>query len=123
MNDFALLLKTYRERRNLSQSALAREAGLDASFISRLERGERMPGTANSVSKLAKALRLNDQERVDLMLCAGLVPPIPPADTPEVLLAWALRDAAVPQGELERLRDWIRVLKEKYGVKAEPAGS
>ncbi|HLZ08395.1 MAG TPA: helix-turn-helix transcriptional regulator, partial [Chloroflexota bacterium] len=40
-DSFGVLLRTLREQAGLSQSALARQAGLDPSFVNRLESGRR----------------------------------------------------------------------------------
>ena len=55
-----------REARELTQEKLAERAGLDATYISGIERGLRNPGIKN-VAKLAKALGLTTAE-----LCKGV---------------------------------------------------
>lgn len=55
-----------REARALTQEKLAEKAGLDATYISGIERGLRNPGIKN-VAKLAKALGLTTAE-----LCQGV---------------------------------------------------
>jgi len=55
-----------REARELTQEKLAERAGLDATYISGIERGLRNPGIKN-VAKLAKALGLTTSE-----LCKGV---------------------------------------------------
>jgi len=55
-----------REARELTQEKLAERAGLDAAYISGIERGLRNPGIKN-VAKLAKALGLTTAE-----LCKGV---------------------------------------------------
>ena len=55
-----------REARALTQEKLAERAGLDATYISGIERGLRNPGIKN-VAKLAKALGLTTSE-----LCKGV---------------------------------------------------
>lgn len=60
---------TIRERRNaraLTQEQLAKKAGLDATSISRIGRGQRNPGF-NNVAKPAKSLGLTTAE-----LCHGV---------------------------------------------------
>lgn len=52
---FGQCLRAQRERRELSQEALAEKAGLDRTYISDIERGTRNPGIKNVV-RLARAL-------------------------------------------------------------------
>ena len=50
------MLKAARERAGMSQSDLARTAGISPNMISRLEAGERQAPTFATVAKLASAL-------------------------------------------------------------------
>ena len=50
-------LKTWRERRGLSQADLGRRAGYSDAFISMLERGKKF-GTFDTLDRLAKALNV-----------------------------------------------------------------
>lgn len=52
---FGEVLRGYRNRSGFSQEGLAEAAGLDRSFISMLERGERQP-TLETLFSLARAL-------------------------------------------------------------------
>jgi len=61
-----LNVRKRREARELTQENLAERAGLDATYISGIERGLRNPGIKN-VAKLAKALGLTTAE-----LCKGV---------------------------------------------------
>ena len=61
-----LNVRKRREARALTQEKLAERAGLDATYISGIERGLRNPGIKN-VAKLAKALGLSTAE-----LCKGV---------------------------------------------------
>lgn len=58
----------------MSQSELARVAGCNHSYVSRLETGSRHPSTPAIVRRLADALALNPDARADLMIAAGFVP-------------------------------------------------
>lgn len=70
---FAETLRRYRFRARLSQSRLARLAGFDHSYISRLESGTRTP-SRNTVIFLASKLGLNPVERDSLLASAGFMP-------------------------------------------------
>ena len=53
---FGVLLRTLREQAGLSQSALARQAGLDPSFVNRLESGRRgRTGHAPPITRFPRA--------------------------------------------------------------------
>ncbi len=52
---FADVLRQLRERAGLSQEALAAKSGLDRTYISLLERGQRQP-TLKTLARLAEAL-------------------------------------------------------------------
>lgn len=79
MSTFGMLLRTYRERAGLSQSELAAQAGLSASTISRVEKGERSPlGRRKQVRALAKALGLDQADTDTLLSAADLAPSTAP---------------------------------------------
>jgi len=56
-------LKKYRRIAGLTQEQLAQKSGVDATIISRLERGERGASYGNIV-RLARALNLEPEELV-----------------------------------------------------------
>lgn len=57
-------LKKYRRIAGLTQQQLADKAGVDATLISRLERGERQTASYETVVRLARALNLEPHELV-----------------------------------------------------------
>ncbi len=57
MERLATRIKALRERRRLSQEALAAKAGVSRGYLARLETGRHDP-TVGTVEKLAKALRV-----------------------------------------------------------------
>jgi transcriptional regulator with XRE-family HTH domain len=70
MERFGALLKRHRDEIPLTQAELAERAKpLTAQAISLLERGKRRPGPA-TVSRLAKALELDDGQRATFVLTA-----------------------------------------------------
>ena len=83
--DFASTLRRYRLRSGLSQNALAKVVGIDASYINRLESGEREAPTREVAHALARALALFPEEVDCLLFAAGHVPPglqkLGPADS------------------------------------------
>ena len=60
---FAVNLRRYRERMELSQSALAARAGYTSGHVSMLERGTRLP-TLEAVEHLAAALNVTDPRKM-----------------------------------------------------------
>ena len=73
-DSFGIMLRALRERAGLSQSALARQAGLDPSFINRLESGRR--GAERPVADaLVAALQLPAREADRLLAAGGFLPP------------------------------------------------
>jgi len=65
-SEFGRLLKRYRLAAELTQQALAERAGLSAHGISDLERGVNRTPQADTLSLLAEALGLSDDERAAL---------------------------------------------------------
>ena len=58
---FGNILRSIRKFRGFSQEKLAFEANLDRTYISLLERGQRMP-TLDTIFKLAEALKISPSE-------------------------------------------------------------
>lgn len=104
---FGELLASLRSARGWSQGRLARQAGLDASAVSRLESGARLP-ERETVGKLADALVLPIADRDRLLAAAGFRSIA--LDDPLISeLALLLADPNLP-GEAERdLRAVIRM--------------
>jgi transcriptional regulator with XRE-family HTH domain len=83
--DFASNLRRFRLRAGVSQNALAKIVGINASYINRLENGEREAPTRDVAHALARALTLSAEEVDRLLFSAGHVPPslqkLGPADS------------------------------------------
>lgn len=62
MENFALLIKKFREDRGLSQKQLAEKAGVGSGTIGDIERGDRK-GKLSTLDKISKALNLTKEER------------------------------------------------------------
>ena len=82
---FESTLRRYRLRAGISQNALAKVVGINASYINRLESGEREAPTREVAHALARALALVPEETDRLLFAAGHVPPslqkLGPADS------------------------------------------
>jgi transcriptional regulator with XRE-family HTH domain len=90
-NTFGITLRGWRERLSPSDSGLADEAerripglrreelarlaGLSVDYVVRLEQGRARHPSAQVVTALSRALRLDTSERDHLFRCAGLAPP------------------------------------------------
>jgi len=72
---FADLLYHFRARLGRSQSDLGRHAGVNASYINRLESGVRRVPTADVARALAAGLELSPQETDRFLWSAGGLPP------------------------------------------------
>lgn len=71
--EFGAALARLRTERGLSQSRLAHEAGLDHSYISRVERGKREP-SRETVLALATVLDSTHRQTDVLLIAAGYRP-------------------------------------------------
>jgi transcriptional regulator with XRE-family HTH domain len=116
--DFASLLRRFRERAGLSCNELARLVAVDPSYISRLERGEREPPRRLVVERLAAVLELPPIERDQLLVSAGYSPA-----SIEALGGWdatvqavvdVLADPRLPAAERQAFRQVIDLLAERW---------
>lgn len=103
MTAFPAQLATLRASRRLSQSRLAAAAGVQHSFLSRLEGGSRNP-SRNTVVALADALHATDTERDQLLGAAGFASQAPIHDPTVAELHDVLHDASVPVAARDALR-------------------
>ncbi|MFZ5645898.1 MAG: helix-turn-helix domain-containing protein [Bacillota bacterium] len=58
---FGIVLREHRKRASLSQEELALDCGLDRTFISLLERGQRRP-TLNTIFAISKSLNIRPSQ-------------------------------------------------------------
>ncbi len=65
----------FRERINSSRNSLAIKAGIDPSYLLRIEHGDREPPKLPIVKALSRALRLVPTDRDSLLVSAGYAPP------------------------------------------------
>lgn len=118
LSSFGALLRRFRERVGLSQNALAKRAGLDASAINRLERGERSQTRRAAVEALAAALGLTPAERDQLLAAGGHLPTslarLGLADPTLLLIADILADERIPAAERAEFRELIRLAARRW---------
>lgn len=92
MAAFGLLLRQAREKAGLSRERLAQRVGLDASYIYRVETGERRPSRESALA-LVDALGLGDETMNQWLAAAGYEP---------VPILSALRAAVRTRGTVRR---------------------
>lgn len=113
---FGSVLKGFREARRVSQSKLAKRAGFDHSYVSRLESGARTP-TRDAVDQLAQALELAGVQHDELLVAAGFLPREVSsllAGEPEITeVLNLLQNADVPEEYRLSMRQVLRVLADQ----------
>ncbi len=112
-NGFGSTLKTFRERRRVSQSKLAAAATFDHSYVSRLESGARTP-TRDAVIQLASALGLKQVDRDELLASGGFLPENTASllvDHPEIAeVLTLLEDRDLPPEYADSMRRVLQLL-------------
>src|SRR5690242_16715547 len=100
MSTFGSLLLQLRLRSGRSGSSVARGAGIDASYLSRLERGEREPPRREVVDALIREMQLTGEDADGLLTAAGYPPRalarLGAQDPTIQLVASVLADDAIP---------------------------
>lgn len=71
---FGSLLRKFRKELGIPQKELAHIIGLDPSYLSRIEKGERTPPERSVVIEIANALELNEEKTDQLLIAAGHTP-------------------------------------------------
>lgn len=117
---FGQMLTRLRTAQRLSQNQLAQRAGLNHSYISRLESGGRGDPSRTVVEQFVGALGLDasGREADELRMAAGFLP-VDPAhlltgETALAKLAALLEDARLPDASRATLRRILALLAEEY---------
>jgi transcriptional regulator with XRE-family HTH domain len=122
---FSETLKEFRVRKGLSQNALAQKAGIDPSYVNRLETGAREAPTREKVLDIARALELTSTGTNELLLSAdyrpetksNLVPTNAMLSDPALrLLSDVISSPNIPREEIELLEQQIKMLKRRYST-------
>jgi transcriptional regulator with XRE-family HTH domain len=123
-NQFGEVLRRFRAARGRSQAAVAARAGMDRSYVYRLETGERGAPALPAVEALAEALELTDPEADQLLAAAGHLPrslrALGPADPTLLLLAQRLTDPQLSAAARVALRATIGFIVRHWGERAAP---
>jgi transcriptional regulator with XRE-family HTH domain len=121
---FGELLRRYRLARGINQAGLAARAGLDRSYVNRIEAGERGAPTEAGTEALARALDLSDPEADRLFAAAGLLPrslrSLGAADPTILLLAQRLTDTRLSPAARAALRATVETMVRCW---ANPSGA
>lgn len=116
-NSFGCLLRAYREKAGLSQSALARRAGLDPSFVNRLESGQRS-AERSVAEKLIAALELPPADTDRLLAAGGHLPAlftrIGLQDPTLHLVVQILSDDRISPEDRDEFREVIRLIGQRW---------
>ncbi len=117
---FGVALARMRTSQRLSQNQLAQRAGLNHSYISRLESGGRGDPSRAVVEQFVEALSLDPtgREADDLRMAAGFLPidaaHLLTGETSLAKLAGLLEDERVPEASRATLRRMLTLLVEEY---------
>ena len=114
-------LRRYRERADLSCNELARAVGVDPSYVSRLERGERDLPRRRVVEGIAAALQLDPVDTDRLLVSAGYAPVALAAmgtwDPALEAVAERLADPGLSSSEIATFRQTVTDLATHWGGK------
>ena len=118
MATFGEQLAAVRQQAGLSQHALAKASGVDASYVNRLERGERQAPDVPLIRRFATELGL-DASQTDALVVAGNGLPaalerLGALDPTILLLADVLSDPSISEDELVHLRRVVAVLVQRW---------
>jgi transcriptional regulator with XRE-family HTH domain len=116
--DFPTLLRAFRERAGRSRNNLAGEVGVDPSYLTRIEHGDREPPRLHIVEALARALRLSMRDRNRLLVAAGYAPlsVVQLGSWDEALQAVAdvLNDTQLSPEERDEFRSVVRIISARW---------
>jgi transcriptional regulator with XRE-family HTH domain len=117
-DDFPTLLKMFRERAARSRNNLAYEVGVDPSYLTRIEHGDREPPRQHIVEALARALRLPVPERNRLLVAAGYAPvsivQLGAWDDAFQAVADVLNDRHLSEQERDEFRSVVRSISARW---------
>lgn len=107
-SSFGRAIKEARRQRGISQKDLAERAGIDFTYLSKIENDRMPPPSEKAIRAMAEALALDADELIRL---AGKVP----SDLEEFLVTdpEAIKYLRSLQGDVETRQDWINLLKRK----------
>lgn len=115
---FARLLYEHRRAAGKPGTTVAREAGVNPSYLTRIENGDRDPPARPLVESLARALDVAPVDQSDFYAAAGLLPPVVTqiGEWPQVLdvVCGVLADEAIPEDEKREFRRTIVAIARRW---------
>jgi transcriptional regulator with XRE-family HTH domain len=126
--DFPSLLRSFREAAGRSRNNLAHEVGVDPSYLTRIEHGDREPPRQHIVEALARALRLSLPDRNRLLVAAGYAPlsvvQLGAWDDALQAVADVLNDIRLSPEERNEFRSVVRLISARWrGTELSPIAS
>jgi transcriptional regulator with XRE-family HTH domain len=117
-DDFASLLRTFRERAVRSRNNLAHEVGVDPSYLTRIEHGDREPPRQHIVEAISRALRLSVGDRNRLLVAAGYAPlsvvQLGTWDDALQAVADVLNDSKLSPEERQQFKDVVQMISARW---------
>lgn len=118
METFGETLKRLREEARLSQNALAKASGLNASYVNRLESGEREPPRPETVMLLASGLGDKREVTDELLTAAGHLPlaisKLGPQDQTLRIVAEILTDEKLTEEDRKEFRHVVEEIGKRW---------
>jgi HTH-type transcriptional regulator, competence development regulator len=105
---FGRAIREARRQRGISQKELADRAGIDFTYLSKIENDRMPPPSEKAITAMSEALEMDADELIRL---AGKVP----TDLAEFLVTdpEAIKFLRSLQGDVETRQDWTDLLKRK----------
>ena len=118
MTGFCSRLLDARKQAGLSQAELARKARISASYLNRIEKGERRPPGRAVVLRIVESLELDVETTDELLLSAGYAP-VRHSEELEAhpvvgLVADMLQAGYVPDEEVDLLQRQIELIRRRW---------
>jgi transcriptional regulator with XRE-family HTH domain len=104
---FGRMIRSLRKARGISQRDLAEKAGIDFTYLSKIENDRMPPPAESTIRAMAEVLQSDADELIRL---AGKVP----SDLAEYLIRepLAIKFLRSAQGDIKTREDWIKLLRK-----------
>ncbi len=116
--NFAALLRGFREDAGRSRNNLAHAVGVDPSYLTRIEHGDREPPRQHIIHAIIRELRLRPIDASRLLVAAGYIPPaverVGSWDATLQAVAEVLGDPELSDEDLQRYRGVIDAISAQW---------